>query len=221
MSGKGKGKGGRGGAGKAKGGKSQSRSARAGLQFPVGRVSRFLRKGQYAKRVGGGAPVYVAAVMEYLTAEILELAGNAARDNKRTRITPRHVQLAVRNDEELNKLLGGVTISQGGVLPNIHAVLLPKKKVAGEEKPKKVKKVKGEKAAKAEKPKGEKKAKKSSKKGSKKSSKKGSKKGSKKTAKKSSKKSSKKSEKKAKKSSSKKGSKKAKKTAEAAPVASA
>ena len=66
--------------------------------------------------------------MEYLAAEILELAGNAARDNKKTRINPRHVQLAVRNDEELNKLLGDVTIAGGGVLPNIHAVLLPKSK---------------------------------------------------------------------------------------------
>lgn len=43
------------------------------------------------------------------------------------RIIPRHLQLAVRNDEELNKLLSGVTIAQGGVLPNIQAVLLPKK----------------------------------------------------------------------------------------------
>ena len=125
MSGKGKGKGGR---GKSKAAKSQTRSARAGLQFPVGRVSRFLRKGRYSARVGGGAPVYLAAVLEYLAAEILELSGNAARDNKRTRITPRHIQLAVRNDEELNKLLGEVTIAQGGVLPNIHAVLLPKRK---------------------------------------------------------------------------------------------
>jgi len=71
--------------------------------------------------------VYLAAVLEYLAAEILELAGNAAKDNKKSRSVPRHIQLAVRNDEELNKLLGGVTIAAGGVLPNIHATLLPKK----------------------------------------------------------------------------------------------
>ncbi|XP_067882051.1 histone H2A-like [Heterodontus francisci] len=106
--------------------KGKSRSSRAGLQFPVGRVHRLLRKGNYAERVGAGAPVYLAAVLEYRTAEILELAGNAARDNKKSRIIPRHLQLAVRNDEELYKLLGGVTIAQGGVLPNIQSVLLPK-----------------------------------------------------------------------------------------------
>ena len=107
--------------------KAKSRSTRAGLQFPVGRIHRHLRKGNYSKRIGGGAPVYLAAVMEYLTAEILELAGNAARDNKKMRIIPRHLQLAIRNDEELNALFAGITISQGGVLPNIHSVLLPKK----------------------------------------------------------------------------------------------
>ncbi|XP_054554392.1 histone H2A.J-like [Talpa occidentalis] len=107
--------------------KAKTRSSRAGLQFPVGRVHRLLRKGNYSERVGAGAPVYLAAVLEYLTAEILELAGNAARDNKKTRIIPRHLQLAIRNDEELNKLLGKVTIAQGGVLPNIQAVLLPEK----------------------------------------------------------------------------------------------
>ncbi|XP_076243824.1 histone H2A-like [Calliopsis andreniformis] len=120
MSGRGKG-------GKTKSKAKSSRSAKAGLQFPISRVHRHLRRGNYAERIGGGAPVYLAAVMEYLAAEVLELTGNAARDNKKSRIIPRHVQLAIRNDEELNKLLCGVTISQGGVLPNIQAALLPKK----------------------------------------------------------------------------------------------
>ena len=119
----GKGKGGRG----KEAGKSSSRSSKAGLQFPVGRIARYMRNGSNVSRVGGGAPVYMAAILEYLAAEILELAGNAARDNKRKRIVPRHIQLAIRNDEELSNLLGGVTVAQGGVLPNIHAVLLPKK----------------------------------------------------------------------------------------------
>mmetsp|Transcript_13520 Transcript_13520/g.25864 ORF Transcript_13520/g.25864 Transcript_13520/m.25864 type:complete len:124 (+) Transcript_13520:143-514(+) len=118
MSGRGKGKSGK---------KSVTKSAKAGLQFPVGRVSRYLKKGKFASRLGSGAPVYLAAVLEYLAAEVLELAGNAARDNKKSRIIPRHIQLAIRNDEELSKLLSSVTVASGGVLPNIHSVLLPKK----------------------------------------------------------------------------------------------
>ncbi|KAL3792344.1 hypothetical protein ACHAWO_000894 [Cyclotella atomus] len=101
--------------------KQTSSSSKAGLQFSASTPT----------RMGAGAPVYSrVAVLEYLCAEILELAGNAARDNKKSRIVPRHLTLAIKNDEELNKLLGGVTIASGGVLPNIHAVLLPKKSAA-------------------------------------------------------------------------------------------
>ncbi|KAF8666926.1 hypothetical protein HU200_004490 [Digitaria exilis] len=114
--------------------KSVTRSVKAGLQFPVGRIGRYLKKGRYAQRVGSGAPVYLAAVLEYLAAEVLELAGNAARDNKKNRIIPRHVLLAIRNDEELGRLLAGVTIAHGGVLPNINPVLLPKKAAEKAEK---------------------------------------------------------------------------------------
>lgn len=111
-------------------GKSQSRSKRAGLVFPVGRVHRLMRNGRYAERIGASAPVYMASVLEYLTAEVIELAGKAAIDNKKQRITPRHITLAIRNDAELDRLLGGVHISGGGVIPHINSALLPKTRAA-------------------------------------------------------------------------------------------
>ena len=125
----GKGKGGR---GKTEG-KTQSRSSRAGITFPVGRMARYMRDMKVADRIGAGAPVYLAAVIEYLTAEILELAGNVAQEGKKNRVIPRHIQLAVRNDEELNALLGNVTIASGGVMPFVHSELLPEKKEGEEE----------------------------------------------------------------------------------------
>lgn len=63
------------GAGGRKGGerkKAVTKSVRAGLQFPVGRIARFLKKGRYAQRMGTGAPIYMAAVLEYLAAEVLK-----------------------------------------------------------------------------------------------------------------------------------------------------
>lgn len=107
--------------------KKMMKSERAGLEFPVGRINRILHNGNYGERIGIGAPIYLAAVLEYLVAEVLELAGKVAQANHKKRIIPRHLQLAIRTDEELNKLLQGVTISRGGVLPSIHQVLLPKK----------------------------------------------------------------------------------------------
>ncbi|KAH9290413.1 hypothetical protein KI387_034530, partial [Taxus chinensis] len=95
--------------------------------FPVGKITLFLKNNRYTKCVGGGAPVFLAAIMKYLAAEVLEFAGNVARENKKSHIISRHILLAVRNDEELGKLLGSVIISSGGVLPNIHQVLFPKK----------------------------------------------------------------------------------------------
>ncbi|CAG4987834.1 unnamed protein product [Colias eurytheme] len=109
--------------------KSHSRSSRAGLTFPVGRIHKMLKKGNYAPRVGSGAPVYLAGVLEYLAAEILELSLEVAKDNNKTRIIPRHIMMAIKSDDELNQMLSGVTISQGGVLPSINSVLLPRKTV--------------------------------------------------------------------------------------------
>lgn len=104
-----------------------NKSVRAGLVFPVGRTLRIMKE-RTKSRVGGTAPVYLSAVLEYLTAEVLELSGNAARDNKLVRIIPRHIMLAIHNDEELLKLHKREScIGSGGVIPSIHACLLPPK----------------------------------------------------------------------------------------------
>uniref|UniRef100_A0A8I6WIN3 Histone H2A n=1 Tax=Hordeum vulgare subsp. vulgare TaxID=112509 RepID=A0A8I6WIN3_HORVV len=141
----------KGAAGRKAGGprkKSVSCSVKAGLQFPVGRIGRYLKKGRYAQRLGTGAPIYLADILEYLAAELLELAGNAAKDNKKRCIIPRHLLLelagnaakdnkksciiprhllfAVRNDEELGKLLAGVTIAHDGVVPTLTRCCSPR-----------------------------------------------------------------------------------------------
>ncbi|KAK0406334.1 hypothetical protein QR680_018513 [Steinernema hermaphroditum] len=111
---------------RADGQKKQTLALRAGLVFNVARFLKRMRKDRYAKQIGPGAGVYITALLEYMTAEILELAGNAAVDSKKSRISPRHIMMAIRHDDELNKLFGHVTFHQGGVLPNIHPTLLNK-----------------------------------------------------------------------------------------------
>jgi histone H2A len=103
-----------------------SRAFLAGLQFPVTRVETNMMALSLVNKKSDTAAVYLAAVLEYITAEILELSGNAARDNKKVRITPRHLKLAILNDQELTYLYGKTVIS-GGVIPYIHSALLPKK----------------------------------------------------------------------------------------------
>lgn len=105
-----------------------SQSKKSGLHFPVGRIARQLKNGRFAPRLGAAAPVFLAAVLEYLVAEVVELAGDAANKHKKKRITPRFINLAIREDLELDALLQRVTIAEGGVLPLINHALLKKQK---------------------------------------------------------------------------------------------
>lgn len=97
-------------------------SKRAGLQFPVSFCHNELKK-RSGLRVGKGGSVYLAAVLEYTCAEVLELAGNASRDDHKRRIIPRHILLAVRSDEELTRLFKG-TIPFAGVVPGFQPSLV-------------------------------------------------------------------------------------------------
>mmetsp|Transcript_7734 Transcript_7734/g.21954 ORF Transcript_7734/g.21954 Transcript_7734/m.21954 type:complete len:208 (+) Transcript_7734:60-683(+) len=103
-----------------------SLTARAGLIIPVPRVKNLMKE-KWKGRVARTAPVYMAAIMEYMAAEVLELAGNASKDLKSKRITPRHLTLAVRGDEELDHFIGNISVPAGGVIPHLHKSLLPRK----------------------------------------------------------------------------------------------
>ena len=98
-------------------GDGTSRSFRADLQFPVTRTEKLMMSLTCAERKSDSAAVFLTAVVEYIVAEVLELAGNVARDQKRTRIIPRSIKLAIDNDSELQKMFRDTLLS-GGVVPN-------------------------------------------------------------------------------------------------------
>ena len=82
-----------------------SGSTRAGVTFPVARCNRMLKQGRYGRRVGGSAGAYMAAVLEYVAAEILELAADEAEAKKQRTLKPKHLGRAVQSDGELGKLM--------------------------------------------------------------------------------------------------------------------
>ena len=115
-----------------KGNKPTTTKAKCGLQMPVMRLKKTMVAKATCAKVLRNAAIFDAAVLEYMVAEVIELAGNACRDssnNKRTTITSRDIQRAIRNDEELSKVFKDVVIAKGGrsCMDPINPVLLKKK----------------------------------------------------------------------------------------------
>ncbi|PIC51741.1 hypothetical protein B9Z55_002131 [Caenorhabditis nigoni] len=95
----------------------KSRSKRAGLTFSVSRVDRKLHEGAHGNRISSGASVYLAAVLQYLTSELVDMSVIESKKKNKKRITPRLITLAIKTDNDFNSLFKDITIAQGGVLP--------------------------------------------------------------------------------------------------------
>lgn len=95
----------------------KTKSEKADLIFPVSRVERYLKGANVAAHVRGSAAVYLSAVLEYLTKEMVELSGLAAKDFNKNKIDPKFIQMAIKNDEELNEMLNNVHIASAGCQP--------------------------------------------------------------------------------------------------------
>lgn len=115
--------------------KRVSSTKKAGLVLSVARINKRLKAGRYARRIGLTAAVYMASVLEYLVAEVLELAGNCARYFRKQRVFPRCIQLTLLHDKELFQLTRGAIVPQGGVKPFIHPVLMTGKSEEQEKVP--------------------------------------------------------------------------------------
>ena len=90
--------------------KRRTTTERAGVTFPPARFRRALKKGKYAERISMNAAVYLAAVEEYLVSELMELAGEVAHRSGKSRIIPRHINLAIQNDSEMQQFLDNVVL---------------------------------------------------------------------------------------------------------------
>ena len=113
--------------------KAISGAQRANITIPPSRIMRLMKRDRMAKTIRRDSSIYLAGVLDYLVQEIMELSGNIAEGQKKSRINPRHIKLALADDEELCKIFGSAIIHDGGVPPKIEQALLPKKGKKGAE----------------------------------------------------------------------------------------
>lgn len=116
----------------------QTQGQRAGISFPVARIRRYMKQGNFGlKRISAGSAVCMSAILEYMVAEVLEIALTETKRQNKKVLTPRFINMAIREDTELNDLLNKVTVPGGGVVPYIHPNLvkpLPPKRRSNKKK---------------------------------------------------------------------------------------
>ncbi|XP_052557711.1 late histone H2A.2.2-like [Tympanuchus pallidicinctus] len=105
-----------------------SRSSRAGLLFPVSRTDRQLRRGQFAERFGASAPVYLAAVLQWVTHKTMDVAGRISKKSNQQCISPCHLQMAVKSSSVLKHLLGSGPKRRGRAVPQSQRMASPSKR---------------------------------------------------------------------------------------------
>nr|XP_024219447.1 histone H2A-beta, sperm-like [Halyomorpha halys] len=93
---------------------NKDRYCKVGLNFPVSRIHKNLKLGNYAERIRNGASVYLTSVLEYLVAELLHLAGEEVKKPKKM-ILPKHLLSSLMKDKELKSLLSGAIIMDPGI----------------------------------------------------------------------------------------------------------
>ena len=103
-----------------------SGAKRANVTLPPSRIMKLMRRDRLSQTIRRDSSVFMAGVLDYLCQEIMELSGEYAMKMKKSMIKPRHIKLAINDDEELCKIFGQAVIREGGVVPHIEEALLPK-----------------------------------------------------------------------------------------------
>lgn len=111
-------------------------SKRAEISFPVGRIKRYMKEYDPGRRYSMKSAVYMATVLEYLMAEVFDIAVPHIKPTKKRIIKPKHIRHGIETDPEFKKLLGDVILPEGGVYPHINKFLFetrPTRKVTNEQ----------------------------------------------------------------------------------------
>lgn len=89
----------------------QRKSFKAGLIFPVGRIARYLKEGQYSKKITDKCVIYFTAILEFIISQVINSSVKVTKKNNKRVIKPKYIQIAISNDVDLSVLLNNIMIT--------------------------------------------------------------------------------------------------------------